>query len=79
MGIDWVNRDWSDRNIYDWAKHGEPRPLHKRILAISRYYQQFTQNMDELLENTFTTTYQMNLANNYKALIQESVYADPYY
>ena len=79
LGIDWVNRDWSDRNIYDWAKHGEPRPLHKRILAISRYYQQFTQNMDELLENTFTTTYQMNLANNYKALIQESVYADPYY
>lgn len=79
LGIDWVNRDWSDRNIYDWAKHGEPRPLHKRILAISRYYTEFSQNIDALLENIFTTTYQMDLANNYKALIQESVYADPYY
>ena len=79
LGIDWVNRDWSERNIYDWAKHGEPRPLHKRILAITRYYQEFSQNMHELLEQTFTTTYQMNLANNYKSLIQESVYADSYY
>jgi len=79
LGIDWVNRDWSDRNIYDWAKHGEPRPLHNRILAIPRYYQEFSQNMHNLLEQTFTTTYQMNLANNYKALIQESVYEDPYY
>ncbi len=79
LGIDWVNRDWAERNIYDWAKHGEPRPLHKRILAIARYYKQFTQNMNELLENPFTSTYQMNIANGYKALIQESVYNDTYY
>jgi len=79
IGIDWVDRDWAERNIYDWAKHGEPRPLHKRILAIDRYYQQFTQNMNELLESTYTSTYQMNIANGYKALIQESIYNDTYY
>lgn len=79
LGIDWVNRDWADRNIYDWAKHGEPRPLHKRILAIDRYYKSFTQNIDKLLKEKFTVTYQMNLANSYKSLIQESVNNDTYY
>ncbi len=79
FGIDWVNRDWAERDIYDWAKHGEPRPLHKRILNITRYKKIFTQNVDELLNNQFTATYQMNLANTYKSLIQNSVYNDPYY
>ncbi len=79
FGIDWVDRDWADRNIYDWAKHGEPRPLHKRILAISRYHEEFTKNMNELLESKFTSNYQMNIANSYRALIQESVYTDTYY
>ena len=79
FGIDWVDRDWADRNIYDWAKHGEPRPLHKRILAISRYHEEFTKNMNELLESEFTSNYQMNRANSYRALIQESVYTDTYY
>jgi len=79
LGIDWVDRDWAERDIYDWAKHGEPRPLHKRILAIPRYHAQFTQNMNELLESKFTSSYQMNLANSYRELIQESVYSDTYY
>jgi len=79
LGIDWVDRDWADRNIYDWAKHGEPRPLHKRILAIEKYKKEFTQNIDELLNDKFTVSYQMNLANSYKELIKASVFEDSYY
>ena len=32
LGIDWINRDWATRNIYDWQQHGDNyRPLYERI------------------------------------------------
>ncbi len=79
LGIDWVNRDWADRNIYDWAKHGGSRPLHTRILAIEKYKKQFTGYVNELLQEKFSSEYQMEIANNYKTLIKQSVIEDTYY
>jgi spore coat protein CotH len=79
LGIDWIGRDWAERNIYDWAKHGEPRNLHTRILSIEKYKEELTQNIDQLLDHEFTSTYQMNLANSFKDLIRQSVINDSYY
>jgi spore coat protein CotH len=79
LGIDWIGRDWAARNIYDWARHGEPRKLHTRILSVEKYKKQLTQNIDQLLDHEFTVTYQMDLAYSFKDLIRQSVIDDPYY
>jgi len=80
FGIDWIDRDWTKRNIYDWAKHGDAkRPLHTRILNIEKYAQMYSQNIDKLIKNKFNVEYQMNIANTYKNLISNAIYSDTYY
>jgi len=80
LGIDWVSRDWSKRNIYDWARHGDTgRPLTSRLMKSEKYLVKFSRSIDELLKTTFKTEYQMNVANNYKALISDAILSDTYY
>ncbi len=80
LGIDWVDRDWSTRNIYDWSKHGDTgRPLTSRLMDSEKYIVQFSKAIDELLKTNFTTTHQMSIANSYKSLISNAIYTDTYY
>ena len=79
LGIDWMGRDWSDRDIYDWAMHNVERPLYNRILNIEKYARLYTKNIDDLIENIFNTTHQMEIAYSYKNLISDAIYADNYY
>ncbi len=80
LGIDWVSRDWSNRNIYDWAQHGNTaRPLYTRVLGINRYAKKYSQNIDTLLNSIFTVNYQMNIANGFRNLISPAVSIDTFY
>jgi hypothetical protein len=55
FGIDWVDRDWGTRDIYDWEQHGdEVRPLYTRIMAIPELKDQFTYYLN-LLTTTFAS------------------------
>ena len=80
FGIDWVNRDWSDRNIYDWSRHGGAnRPLHTRVLNINRYLQLYSQIIYDLIQTRYNPPHQMQLASSYNTLISSAVYSDTYY
>ncbi|MEN8137332.1 MAG: CotH kinase family protein [Bacteroidota bacterium] len=80
LGIDWIDRDWSDRNVYDWAKHGDAkRPLYRRILGIEKYAKLYSQSIDNFIKTKFNTAYQMNIAYTYKDLISEAIYSDIYF
>jgi hypothetical protein len=80
FGIDWVNRDWSDRNIYDWAKHGnDQRPLHIRILNINKYLELYSQIISDLIQTRFNASHQMLLASSYHSLISNEVHNDTFY
>ena len=80
VGIDWVNRDWSDRSIYDWARHGNnPRPLHNRILNIEKYKKVYSQNIDSFIKSFYNVSTQISLANQYHLLISNAVNTDTYY
>ena len=80
VGIDWVSRDWSERNIYDWARHGDSgRPLYTRILNIDKYAKKYSRNIDNLINTIYNTTYQMEVAYRYKNLITDAIYSDTYY
>ena len=80
LGIDWIDRDWSTRNIYDWARHGNSgRPLTSRLMKSEKYIVQYSKVIDDLLKTKFNTTYQMNIAYNYKNLIDNAISSDTYY
>jgi hypothetical protein len=43
LGIDWFNRDWASRNIYDWQQHGDNyRPLYERLMNTTAFRDQYT-------------------------------------
>jgi hypothetical protein len=42
LGIDWINQDWENRNIYQWGPSSENRPLYKRLMQIPKYKDRFT-------------------------------------
>lgn len=51
LGIDWLNRDWGDRDIYDWAQHGDTgRPLYNRVLSVPVYRERYSRYLNELIE-----------------------------
>ena len=55
LGIDWLDRDWGRRDIYDWEQHGdEVRPLYTRIMGIPELKDQYSFYMNQL-----TTTFAM--------------------
>ena len=57
FGISWFDDDWTTRNIYDWSKHGEPRPLTKKILQNQVYQDRFSFYMDRMLTATYNNTH----------------------
>jgi len=53
LGIDWLDRDWGSRNIYDWQQHGDNyRPLYERIMNDSFLRDQYTYYMKQLVTET---------------------------
>jgi len=53
LGIDWLNRDWGERNIYDWQQHGDNyRPLYERIMDNQKLRDQYTFYMNQLVNET---------------------------
>jgi len=79
FGIDWVNRDWATRDIYDWANHGGERPLYQRVLGITSYRNQFTVYLNELLTGAFHPDNAFPLIDDWAHALYPYVINDPLY
>lgn len=79
LGIDWIGRDWGDRDIYDWAKHDENRPLHNRILEVPEYRDQFSWYLHQLVNVIMDTTTLFPRIDSLHTMITSSLEKDPYY
>lgn len=78
LGIDWVNQDWTTRNIYNWAPSNEDRPLFKRLMLIEEYRNIFSYYIQHYLETVFNTSYISSKAESFIQLISEAAQADPF-
>ncbi len=79
-GIDWIGRDWGNRNIYDWQQHGNNvRPLYTRIMENQQLKDQFSFYMG-ILNNELTepTPYFLKI-DAIRDQIGQYVFSDPYY
>jgi len=78
LGIDWVNRDWGNRNIYKWSKGGEPRPIYNRLMENQEYRDRFSYYMQEILLNIYNETelypYLDDIRDNLKEYIEDDTY-----
>ncbi len=52
LGIDWVNVDWAQRNLYTWTTSSN-RPLFTRLLQIPAYRNEFSNYVNEFVATTF--------------------------
>jgi len=77
-GIDWLDRDWSDRNLYNWSQTGAQRPLFNRLMDISYYRDIFTWYVEDILEHSYFTAEHESQVQSLHAFIEVSALADPY-
>jgi hypothetical protein len=78
-GIDWVNRDWATRDLNNWAKTDEPRPLTKKLLQVPAYKEKYSAYLRALATSYFNENYLMPILNEYKNMVSASVNNDTYF
>jgi len=80
LGIDWIGRDWSSRNIYDWAQHGsEQRPLYTRLMEVPEYKAQFSFYMNQLTQEIAASSTLIPKIEEIRDRIEGFVSDDPLY
>ena len=79
-GIDWVDRDWGTRNIYDWQQHGDNvRPLYIRVMANQVLRDRFSFYMNELINEYVGIPQYQERIDEIRDMISQYVVNDPYY
>lgn len=77
FGIDWMNIDWGQRNIYNWLSD-EPRPLTRRLLQDPYYRKLFSFYMNQFLEDYFNQQALFPEIDSTYLMIYPYAAADPY-
>tara|TARA_R110002050_G_scaffold109799_1_gene221356 strand:- start:87438 stop:88970 length:1533 start_codon:yes stop_codon:yes gene_type:complete len=79
LGIDWVGKNWSNRNIYSWTpQSGANRPLTNRLLSIHKYAKQYSLAMRLAITTFYNSATQVPKANSLKSLIDSAIFLDTY-
>jgi hypothetical protein len=76
LGIDWVNVDWAQRNLYTWTTSSN-RPLFTRLLQIPAYRNEFSNNVNDLIATQFNATAFQTTASQLQNLITTAAAEDP--
>jgi hypothetical protein len=76
LGIDWVNVDWAQRNLYSWTTSSN-RPLFTRLLQIPSYRNEFSNNVNDLIATQFNATAFQTKATQIQNIIYTAAAEDP--
>jgi len=80
LGIDWLDRDWGTRNMYDWAQHGSNyRPLYERLMSDQELRDQYTFYMNQLINVTLNLDSLITAIGQRRDMIAPYLVDDPYY
>lgn len=80
LGIDWIGRDWGNRNIYDWQKHGDHvRPIYTRLMNNAEFREQYSFYMKKLVTENLNIDSLTQHIEETRTMISPFVAADPYY
>ena len=76
LGIDWVNVDWAQRNLYTWTTSSN-RPLFTRLLQIPAYRNEFSNYVNEFVATTFNANAIELQAQQIQNIIAAAAIEDP--
>ena len=76
LGIDWVNVDWAERNLYTWTTSSN-RPLFTRLLQIPAYRNEFSNYVNEFVATTFNANAIELQAQQIQNIISAAAIEDP--
>ncbi len=80
IGIDWIGRDWANRNIYDWAQHGNNvRPIYTRLINHPEFREQYSFYIKKLVTETLNMDSLTLRIEQTRAMISPFIANDPYY
>ena len=80
LGIDWLDRDWGTRNIYEWSQHGsEVRPLYTRLLEVQSIRDRYSFYIKQLLDLLADQDSLFGEIDQLRSLISPSVVDDYYH
>lgn len=57
FGIDWFGLDWTERDIYNWAQGGQPRPIYRNLLSVPEYRDRMSFYVQQFAQDFFNTNY----------------------
>jgi hypothetical protein len=78
FGVDWMNINWTNRNIYTWGNTTDPRPLYSKLMAVPYFKDRFTYYVNSFINSFFTTSTIVSLAQQKQALIESAALDDDY-
>jgi len=79
LGIDWIGRDWPNRNIYNWHNSSQLRPLYTKLLAVPQYKERFSFYLKKYLDSLFNESQFRLQANSLIQQLKPYVEKDPFY
>lgn len=80
LGIDWLDRDWATRDIYDWQQHGDNyRPVYERLMNNQVFRDQYSFYMKKLTNEFFDWDSLKNVYAERIDFLTPYVADDPYY
>ncbi len=80
LGIDWLDRDWGRRDIYDWEQHGEEaRPLYTRMMEIPELKDKYSYYLNRLTTTFGSEAEFLPVIESFRDMIAPYVVNDPYY
>lgn len=77
-GLDWFGPQWASRNIYQYDRSNEPRPLYTRLMAQPQYRDIFTWYIKKMLDEYYNSTEHRQHIINIHDFITPSALSDPY-
>jgi spore coat protein H len=79
FGIDWFNKDWKTRSIYEWSPSGSSRPIYSRMMEHQELRALYSLYTSQLMSDEFTGEDFINEILRIKDMIAPFVGTDPFY
>ena len=76
LGVDFIGRDWSTRDIYTWSKGSSGRPFYDKILSNSEFRDRYSYWMNEAVQGYFHPDSMSQKAYAIKTIIQNAAERD---
>jgi len=78
LGIDFIGRDWTTRNLYTWDRTGEPRPLTKRLLEVQKFEDWYSYYINQIIEDVFNEDSLFPEIDRLKSMVQSAAEDDTF-